>query len=493
MCSSHIVELIVGNIETEIRGEYPFEAVDEATSFYLKGYFHMPAYRAGRWDGREHLLKRRRFPSGLLPVVLNVLAEERVACIVRDTREELTSFQSFALDGIKLRDYQINAIGRMLKQLRGVVKIPTGGGKTLIAGATIKALDVPAAYIVHTSTLFRQTEEVFRELFDAKDIGLVGAGKYHFRRYTICMVQTLRRLLERQETDELLKFKAIFVDECHHVHSDGSKASWYVAQRYFKNAFVRFGLSATPTLEKHGLLLQAATGPLIHSIPLPELQAKGYVSKVDIEFHRVEVQEVPVEIPALLPMEDVSAQLSLEEDPTKYLREFKDDYERHIIHGRDRNLLIADLALKYAKNGDLCLVFVERKIHGSQLHSLINIFTDGKNSVNCTFLCGDNSKTEIEFYKNEAKERRLNILIVTRQLFGEGIDIPAVNVLINAAGGKELVAFTQMFGRGLRVTNDKKRVRYIDFYDSGNSHLVKHSRARIRHLKNLGQGEVSLM
>ena len=488
-----IIELIVGNNETEIRGEYPYEAVDEATSFYRKGYFHTPSYKSGRWDGREHLLKRRRFPSGLLTVVLSVLEDLGEMYVLTDRRNELSDLQPFGIDGIKLRDYQVNAIGQMLKRLRGVVRIPTGGGKTLIAGATIKALNVPTAYIVHTSTLFSQTEEVFRELFDPDDIGMVGGGKYNFGKYTICMVQTLRKLIQKKEVDELLRFEALFIDECHHVHSDGSKASWYVAQQYFKNAHIRFGLSATPTLEKHGLLLQAATGPLIHSIELPELQEKGYISKVDITFHRVEVEEGEEDVPELSKAEEAVANLSLEEDPTKYLREFKDDYETHIIRGRKRNVLIADLAVKSAGNGDLCLVFVERRFHGTLLNSIIHFFTDGNTDIKCVFLCGENSKKEIKFYKNEAREKRLDILIVTRQLFGEGIDIPAVNVLMNAAGGKEMVAFTQMFGRGLRVTNDKNTVRYIDFYDSGNSYLEKHSRARMRHLKNLGQGHVNLV
>jgi len=488
-----IVELIVSNIETEIRGEYPYDEVDHATSYYRKGYFHMPAYRQGRWDGRDHLLKRRRFPSGLLTVVLSVLEEEGVRYVLEDRRDSISSsdLQPFGIDGIKLRDYQINAIGQMLKRLRGVIQIPTGGGKTLIAAAAMKALNLPTAYIVHTSTLFQQTEEVFRDVFPPDEIGIVGQGNYNFNKYTICMVQTLRRLIDRQELDELLGFKVLFMDECHHVHSDGSKASWYVAQQYFKNAHIRFGLSATPTLTKHGLLLQAATGPLIHKVDLEELQQKGYVSTVDIVFHKIDVTVSPKDV---FPEFQFEMGSTFEEDPTKYLREYAGDYVEHVVNGKQRNLKIAELAVDYAKKGNLVLIFVNRKYHGFQLNSLINYCTgQNNNSITHQFLCGNNSKSEIEFYKNEAREKRLNILVVTRQLFGEGIDIPAVNVLMNASGGKEIVAFTQMFGRGLRVTKDKKTVQYIDFYDSGSKHLETHSKARIRHLKQLGQKDVKLV
>ena len=44
-----------------------------------------------------------------------------------------------------------------------------------------------------------------------------------------------------------------------------------------------------------------------------------------------------------------------------------------------------------------------------------------------------------------------------------------------------------------RITKDKKTVQYIDFYDSGSKHLETHSKARIRHLKQLGQKDVKLV
>jgi superfamily II DNA or RNA helicase len=483
------VELIVGDTETEIRGEYPYDEVDRATSFYRKGYFHMPAYKKKRWDGREHLLKRRRFPSGLLTVVLSVLEEERVEYVLEDRRGRfsVSDLQPFGIEGIKLRDYQVNAVGHMLQRLRGVIQIPTGGGKTLIAAAAIKAFNLPAAYIVHTSTLFNQTKETFLDVFGEESVGLVGGGNYNFNKYTICMVQSLMRLIDREEVDDFLPFKVLFVDECHHVHSNGSKASWYVAQQKFKNAHIRFGLSATPTLTKHGLLLQAATGPLIHKIELPELQERGFISEVDIVFHKIDVSVSPEEVMPEFKVDDE------EEDPTKHLREYAEDYQKHIIEGRTRNLRIAETAIKYAKNGDLVLIFVERISHGNLLNMFIDFSIPQNNSIKHMFLCGKNSSKEIEFYKNEAKEKRIDILVVTRQLFGEGVDIPAVNVLMNAAGGKENVAFTQMFGRGLRVTNDKKTVQYVDFYDSGNRHLANHARTRIRHLRNLGQTNVKFV
>jgi superfamily II DNA or RNA helicase len=103
------------------------------------------------------------------------------------------------------------------------------------------------------------------------------------------------------------------------------------------------------------------------------------------------------------------------------------------------------------------------------------------------FLTGADDSDYIEHIRNKAKNRKVRILIATRKLFGEGVDIPAIDVLINAAGGKSNILFTQMFGRGLRTESQKDKLIYVDFYDYTYSHLRQHSGERIKHCKHLKQ------
>ncbi len=42
---------------------------------------------------------------------------------------------------LSLRSYQVDAVNAVLREHRGVVKCATGGGKTLILAAILKALD----------------------------------------------------------------------------------------------------------------------------------------------------------------------------------------------------------------------------------------------------------------------------------------------------------------------------------------------------------------
>ena len=103
------------------------------------------------------------------------------------------------------------------------------------------------------------------------------------------------------------------------------------------------------------------------------------------------------------------------------------------------------------------------------------------------FLSGLDSIDYVKKVKATAKNKKINILIVTRKLFGEGVDIPTIDVLINLAGGESVIAFTQMFGRGLRISEGKSRLIYIDFLDTSHDWLERHSYSRIKHCKNLKQ------
>ncbi len=453
------LQIIVSNTQITIQGEYPRDLINDDTSFYFSGYFHTPQYKSGVWDGKIHLLKKNTIPTGLLSRVEKILKKENISYTIIDERIKITDLKPFSLAGVKLRDYQISAIASMLTHMRGIVQIPTGGGKTLVAAATIKALNCPTAFVVHTSTLFDQTKEVLTDVFGKDQVGLVGRGTCEYRPITIFMVQTLHSLIKKGLTSKLKEFQALFMDEAHHVsgHS-GAKTTWYKAQQQFTNAYARFGLTATPILKKHGLLLEAATGQVIYKTSLTKLQSDGFVSKTNIKF------------------------IELTEDYTHL--DYQAAYRVGVVENDSRNQIAANEAIRYADDGKLVLIFVELRKHGELLKDL---FDRSKFTGRYHFLSGLDTRGFVSEVKREAKNKQVKILVVTRKLFGEGVDIPAVDVLINLAGGRSLIAFTQMFGRGLRISKGKKNLQYIDFLDNTNRHLRKHSNARITHCRKLGQ------
>ena len=73
--------------------------------------------------------------------------------------------------------------------------------------------------------------------------------------------------------------------------------------------------------------------------------------------------------------------------------------------------------------------------------------------------------------------QRGGVLIGT--VFGEGIDLPRLDTVIMAAGGKSERLVIQRMGRALRPFDGKQRARIIDFLDQDGGMLERHSRQRM--------------
>ena len=461
------IVLTVENVDTFISGgtglAFPVQAVDERLSYSLPGAWFSPAVRAHRWDGKEHLLDGTQFPTGLLDAVVEVLKECGTEYQIVDNRVFPDAVNDHNLPGIDLYPHQQIAVAIMLKHKRGVVQVPTAGGKTFICAAAIKALNVPCAYIVHTKTLLSQSVEEFKRV--GLDVGMFGSGEHtEGENVTVFMVQTLMAHLRRGNGLDMARYKVLIVDECHHLSSDGRKASWYIASTLFEDAAVRFGVSVTPQFKKSGMLLMAATGPLIHSVPMKTLQARKVISESAPTFVDIETPRLPITM------------------------DYQETYQAGIIENTARNNVGITRALKYAREGKLVMVFVDRIEHGELLAAeMTQALKDAQEDYVIQFLSGLNPREEIEDVKKLAKLKLMQVLIVTRKLFGEGVDIPAVDVLINLAGGKSATAFIQMFGRGMRKAEGKDELIYIDFYDNTHRYLRAHSEMRLRHCRKLKQ------
>jgi len=93
--------------------------------------------------------------------------------------------------------------------------------------------------------------------------------------------------------------------------------------------------------------------------------------------------------------------------------------------------------------------------HGSMLAEEVN----GKHLYG-----GTNKKQRAKLFK-EFKSDKLNILVSTLSIFAEGIDIPSLDIVINAGANKGSVKTIQILGRVLRRLEGKEDAYYIDFID----------------------------
>jgi superfamily II DNA or RNA helicase len=65
----------------------------------------------------------------------------------------------------------------------------------------------------------------------------------------------------------------------------------------------------------------------------------------------------------------------------------------------------------------------------------------------------------------EALIKKKTKVVISTAVWREGIDIPSLDCVVNACGGKSEIMTIQAIGRGLRKTDEKGEVEIIDFLD----------------------------
>ena len=78
---------------------------------------------------------------------------------------------------------------------------------------------------------------------------------------------------------------------------------------------------------------------------------------------------------------------------------------------------------------------------------------------------------------------KVKILIGTTHLY-EGVDIPNLDAVILASVGKSIRRVIQAVGRAVRISKTGKYAYIVDFADIGDNILTKHSKLRLKTLKD---------
>jgi superfamily II DNA or RNA helicase len=126
-----------------------------------------------------------------------------------------------------------------------------------------------------------------------------------------------------------------------------------------------------------------------------------------------------------------------------------------------------------------CLILVKRLAHGNLLQQELQAA-----SFLVQFTHGKLSRGERQRMYSEFKSGAVTTLIASG-IYDDSIDIPDIEVLINASGGKSKIATKQKLGRGLRNPGEKELVM-VDFYDRHHKILRRHSNRRMREYEKEG-------
>jgi superfamily II DNA or RNA helicase len=390
------------------------------------------------------------FRTGLIPRVITFLNNKGFPYKIEREKsfnglKVLTPF----LPGITFRQDQlelINTIHIPENNFRGMIVSPTGSGKTILQLGIISTFPENCTVLIlaHTLSLIEQT---YQELlkYNFKNVQPITGltSKELTGRIVVSTIQSFSNIDPNEYMDY---FYIVICDEVHHSHSDT-----YSSVLKYLLAPIRLGFTATmPKNKKHLLTIEGLIGPLIGELTIDQAKEIDILAKPKINIIKTTLDW-----------------------NIKREKNYHRVYETGIVSNIGRNRRIINLAQKYSKENKSTLIMVSKIEHGNNLLNMAR--TSG---LDIEFVNGDMPSDEREQIKKRITNKELLCIICTT-VWKEGINIPSLDTIINAAGGKSEIATLQTIGRGLRKTKDKDIVTIVDFFDPSNPFLVEHFGERL--------------
>ncbi|MFB6107325.1 MAG: DEAD/DEAH box helicase, partial [Haloplanus sp.] len=183
-----------------------------------------------------------------------------------------------------LRAYQREALAAWRDaDRRGVIELPTGSGKTVVAIGAMAELDTPTLVVVPTVDLLHQWRRELETEFDVP-VGQLGGGEQRVEALTVSTYDSA--YLRADELGD--RFGFVVFDEAHHLGGEG-----YRDVARLLAAPARLGLTAT--FERpDGAHEEVANlvGPVVYALDADDLAGDHLA---DYELRRVEVELTPAE------------------------------------------------------------------------------------------------------------------------------------------------------------------------------------------------------
>lgn len=430
-----VVKVVLSNRTAQFLEPYPREDIRCFFRYRPDGYYFSRKYRMGVWDGWIYLFRGHCAPAGAFLDVKDQIEETlSLRFAVQDQRRSpgfnpLPTRLRLLMAGN--RSYQQSCVEAMVDASGrggGLVLCATGTGKTFVAGAYLAHLEGPACFIVDELTLLDQARRELHRVL-REPIGWVGESRYEPQRVTVATIQTLHR--HRRRKDFLSWYRRLIVLIIDEIHVALNRRNIDVV-RLIKPLTV-FGLTATLEIQKPAVRLRATAlaGPVIYQYPL----IQGVADQV------------------LAP--GVVVQVAF---PAKGLGgSYADEYRQMVVQSKKRNDLTEALVREGLRGGRKVILLVERLKH---LDIFAARFADVKHRVMCGRVCRQDRVQA----KRDMDAGQLPLILANR-VFGKGVDIRQVDMIVDATATRSKNNALQRFGRGVRIADGKKGLLYVDIGD----------------------------
>ena len=334
----------------------------------------------------------------------------------------------------------------------GVLELPTGSGKTVIALKAIERLAVPTLVVVPTIDLIEQwVRELEREF--SVPIGRFGGGEQRFEPITVSTYDSA--YLKADSVGD--RFGAVVFDEAHHLGGEG-----YREIARLLAAPARLGLTATfERPDGAHEVIEELVGPCCHRVDVDEL-AGNHLAEYDLK--RLEVALTPTEREEYDRHQEVftdylaqsNVQLRSGSDYQELIKRSGTDpraREALLAKQRAREIVFGSEAKLDALEGILAEHREDRIIVFTAYNALAYDVAERFLIPALTHQTGASERREIlERFRGGTYSR-----VVTSNVLDEGVDVPDATVAVVLSGSGSEREFTQRLGRILRPKADGRR------------------------------------
>ena len=361
---------------------------------------------------------------------------------------------------MKLREWQEAAFPLWWERKRGIVKVVTGGGKTVFAIHCLKKYleensNNTIFIVVPSIALLDQWYEGLQLSFKNNEIALNGGGERldKLSKITISTIDSVKNIIENFDASKTL----LIVDECHKIGTEKR------GETLTNNWHATLGLSATPERDYDDnfyIIIRKILGDIIF----------------DYDYIDAREDEVIVNFKLLYAYAAMTS--SEEAEYKKFTKSIQrraatiggnnmNDYPlKMLIFNRARmvknsvNRIPFGIELLQKYKRDSWIVFTENKKQAKEFNTIIN-----KKGYKSAIYNTDLDSNEREENLNNFKNGNLNVLVSCTAL-DEGFDMPEADgaMILSASSSKR--QRIQRMGRVLRITANKQNALIVTVYSS---------------------------
>jgi superfamily II DNA or RNA helicase len=406
---------------------------------------------AFQWDER---VRRWRAPALAYRQVVEEFIRKKIP--YRDQARRYHRFEFRAKLMLEPRPYQQEAIDKWLSSgSRGIVILPTGAGKSVVAQMAIEMTQRSTLVVVPTIDLMNQWYDLLVSSFQA-EVGLIGGGYFEVGALTVTTYASAFRFMERLGN----QFGLVIFDECHHLPGSAYRYAAEMAIAPF-----RLGLTATPERSDGAeRLLEELIGPFVYRRQARELAGK-YLSDYSVTRIRVHLS--------------AEERASYERERAIF-RRFLDEHQIEINSLRGWQKFIAASARSQAGRRSLMAYRESKRIAlgtDAKLRVLAALLERHRRERVLIFTAENDMVYRISerflipaiTHQTPIKERRqwleaFNrgdvLAIVTSKVLNEGVNIPDASIAIVLSGSGSSREHVQRLGRILRKRPGKEAILY---------------------------------